>query len=225
MSTIHHFKGEDPHLLIALDQLKPDVWPCYVTAGFSTPAVSDPEEAEVYTPLEAVTAIRHTPGSKLAAIPYAVAVYIQGLREELRASQEEIASLRSLIDEAQIEDVDGNVVKFTVETIDAEAHEGGGTAAWLTLPEGYVVVPEAIWEGIQADPPADWRSMDDLPKFGKVLVLLPGKSGDPLNVQVMRIGKPANLIGQHFAWDLPKPLGWIPLKVPPVPAATEETAT
>lgn len=150
MRKIEDFKGEDPHLLIDLDALKRDDWPRYVTAAFGyMPAISDPEDAEVYTPLEATTTIRRST-YRLAAVPYAVAVALHHALGEERRQRAEVADLRRVISEAQVEDVNGKPVKLTLETVEAEAHEGGGSAAWLELPASHVVVPAALWKAHEA---------------------------------------------------------------------------
>lgn len=81
MTTIADFKGEDPHLLIDLAALaRGDVR--YVTAGFSEPANSKPEEASVCDLTGATLVVKvRRPYRALAAVPYPVAVLIQNLLE------------------------------------------------------------------------------------------------------------------------------------------------
>lgn len=90
---IADFKGEDPHLLIDRDTLKPDDWPRYVTAGFGSPAISDPEDAEVFTALEAMSAIRRST-FRLAAVPYDVAAVLHHALGEVRRARALVQQIR-----------------------------------------------------------------------------------------------------------------------------------
>ena len=59
-----------------------------------------------------------------------------------------------------------------------------------------------------------WRDMGDAPKEGVFLVFLERERCGS-RVYPMRRSKHISTIGTNFAWDMPKPIAWMPLPSPP----------
>lgn len=67
-----------------------------------------------------------------------------------------------------------------------------------------------------------WEPIETAPKYHSFLVWLEAPTcGSHVQVCTKRMN--ITLIGQHFAFDMPKPLYWMPLPDPPAKAQGEST--